>query len=187
MEPFSLALMGVGLGMQVFGGLESAKNAKQQAAVSQDIARKEQGINDVKQRQMELEGRRMQMENIRNSQRARAMAESAAVNQGAQFGSGLQGGLAQIQDQTLYNMFGVNQALVAGREINQFNQGISGDKQKLAALGGEQATNQAISSLGGSLMKAGPIVGQFSQGFGNFFNTGNYSGTPGAKNTGGLY
>jgi hypothetical protein len=183
MDPFSLAISAVSLGMQVFGAFGQASDAKAAARISKDIAAKEQGINDVKQRQMELEGRRMQMENIRNSQRARAMAESSAVNQGAQFGSGLQGGLAQIQDQTLYNMFGVNQALVGGREINEFNRGISADKMKLADVQSSSATNQGISSLGGSLLKVGPLIGQFSQGFGGgqigmFSNGGNDGRAP---------
>lgn len=160
------AIGAVGLGMQIFGGVGQADVAKQQAQVSMDEAKQEQGINDAKQSAMELSGRRMQMENVRNNQRARAMAENAAVGQGAQFGSGLQGGLAQINDQSLFNMTGVNDALSTGRQINQFNQGISADKIQMAQLGGKAATDQGIASIGGAVMKAGPIVGQFSQGFG---------------------
>lgn len=166
MDPISLAISAVGLGMQVFGGMGQAHNAKETASISQDVAKQEQGINDAKQRQMELEGRRMQMENIRNNQRARAMAENAAVNQGAQFGSGLQGGLGQINDQSLFNMSGVNSALQTGRELNSFNQNISQDKMRLASVQGQSATNAGIASLGGSILKAGPIIGQLSQGFG---------------------
>lgn len=166
MDPLSLAFSAIGLGMQVFGGFGQAHNAHQAAAISQDVARQEQGINAAKQQQMELEGRRTQMENIRNNQRARAMAESAAVNQGAQFGSGLQGGLAQVQDQTLFNMSGVNSALETGRSISGFNNAISVDKMKLANVQADSATNAGIASLGGAFMKAGPIVGQLGQGFG---------------------
>lgn len=115
---------------------------------------------------MELEGRRTQLQNVRNAQRARAVAVQSAVSQGAQFGSGLQGGLAQIQDQMGWNMLGVDQALATGREINQYNQNISQDKQKLASLGADSATSQGFASLGGALIKAGPIIGQVSQGFG---------------------
>lgn len=167
MDPVSLAIGAVGLGMQIFGGIGASENAHQAAEISQDVARQEQGINDTKQKQMEMEGRRTQMENIRNNQRARAMSENAAVNQGAQLGSGLQGGLAQIQDQSLFNMSGVNNALAFGRQINTFNQNISNDKQQLASVQADSATNQGIMSLGGSLMKAGPVVGQLSQGFGS--------------------
>lgn len=160
MDPISATLGVIGLGMQIFGGIGASKTAGQEAQVSQDEARQEQGINDTKQAAMELNGQRTQLENIRNNQRARAMAENSAVNQGAQFGSGLQGGLAQINDQSMFNMQGVNDALQTGRTINQFNKNISSDKQQMAVLGGTMATDQGISSLGGAIMKAGPMVGQ---------------------------
>lgn len=182
MDPISLAVGAVGLGMQIFGGLSSASNASQQAKVSQDIASQEQGINDAKQQAMEIQGRRTQLENVRNNQRARAQAVQSATSQGAQFGSGLSGGLAQIQDQSLFNMQGVNDALQTGRQINTFNQGISSDKEQLAALGGQAATDQGWSSLGGALMKSGPVIGQLGQnaykGLGqlSLFNSGSLSG-----------
>lgn len=163
MDPISLAVGAVGLGMQIFGGLSSASNARQQAQVSSDVASQEQGINNAKQQAMEINGRRSQMENVRNNQLARSQALENATSQGAQFGSGLQGGLAQIQDQTAFNMQGVNDALQTGRQINTFNQSISSDKQQLASLGGQAATDQGISSLGGALMKSGPVIGQLGQ------------------------
>lgn len=163
MDPISLAIGAVGLGMQIFGGLSAASNAQQQAKVSSDIAGQEQGINDAKQQAMETQSRRSQLENVRNNQRARAQAVQSATSQGAQFGTGLQGGLAQIQDQTLFNMQGNNQAVQTGHQINQFNGAISSDKMQLASLGGQAATDQGIASLGGALMKSGPMLGQLSQ------------------------
>lgn len=171
----------LGLGMSLFGGMEQSEAeerkaaiAKQQAAVSMDIAAQEQGINKVKQNQMELEGRRSQLETIRNVQRARAQAEAAAVNQGANLGSGFFGGQAQIQSQGLFNLSGINSALQSGRQISGYNDAISADKIKLAGLGGDMASASGdaasaagFASLGGSIMKAGPVIGQFSQGFGS--------------------
>lgn len=170
------AIGAIGLGAQLFGGLDSAKVGKEQAAVSADEAKQEQGINDAKQQAMELSGRRTQMEDIRNTQRARAMSLNTATNQGAQFGTGLQGGLDQIMDQGLFNLSGVNSALQTGREINTFNSAISADKIRMAQLGGQSATDQGIASLGGALIKAGPVIGQFSQGFGGSSPTGNNYG-----------
>lgn len=166
MDPVSLGIAAVGLGLQIYGGFRQSENAKEVAAVSQDMAKQEQSINDAKVRQMELEGRRTQLQNIRNAQRARAVAVQSATSQGAQFGSGLQGGLAEVQNQMGFNLLGVDQALATGREINQYNQNISEDKQKLASLGAKNAEAQGYASLGGALIKAGPIVGQISQGFG---------------------
>lgn len=178
----------LGLGMSIFGGLDQSRIAKEQASVSMDVARQEQGINDQKQQAMELAGRRQQLEIIRNNQRARALAENNATNQGAQFGSGLQGGLAQITDQSTFNLVGVNSALETGRNIAGYNNAISSDKIRLAQLGGDAASAAGFASLGGSIMKAGPVIGALSGGFGSSKSYGgNYSGTPGASNTGGLY
>lgn len=184
------AVGAVGLGMSIFGGMDQAANAKKQAAVSGDIARQELGINSEKQKAMEISGRRQQLETYRNMQRARAQAEQSAVTQGANFGSGLQGGLAQIASQGLFNLAGINSALDTGRAIAGYNDTISQDKIQLAQLGGEAASAQGLTSLGGSLMKSGPTIGNLSGSFnfGSFFGgNGNYAGSPGASNTGGLY
>ena len=163
MEPISLAISAVGLGMQIFGGIAASDNAHAQAAVAQDEATQEMGINNAKQAAMELNGRRSQIENIRNNQRARAQATQAATTQGAQFGSGLQGGLDDIQNQTTFNIQGVNDALSTGRTINAYNQNISYDKMKMAALGGQAATDQGIASLGGAVIKSASTLGAIGQ------------------------
>lgn len=167
MNPIMLGIQAVGLGLSLYSGFQQAKTAKASAAVSQDIAAQEQAINQAKARQMEIEARRTQLQNVRNAQRARAFATAAANTQGALFGSGLAGGLAQVQGNLGFNMLGVDQALATGREINKYNDNISQDKMKLAQLGAESAENAAYGSLGGAMIKAGPIIGQISQGFGN--------------------
>lgn len=169
------AASAIGLGMSIFGGLDQSRIAKEQAGVSADIAKQEQGINDQKQQAMEVAGRRQQLEIIRNNQRARAMAENNATNQGAQFGSGLQGGLAQVQDQSTFNLAGVNSALDTGRNINNYNTLISKDKIRLAQLGGDASSAAGFTSLGGSIMKAGSTIGALSGGFGG--KSGNGVGT----------
>lgn len=163
MDPISLAIGAVGLGMQIFGGLSGAKVARQQAQVSEDEAKQEQSINDTKQQAMVVQNNRMQIENSRNMQRQRAQAENASVNQGAQFGSGIQGGLAQVTDQGMFNGLGNNQAVQTGQEINSFNKNISSDKQQMAQLGGQAATDAGIASMGGALLKSGPVIGQLGQ------------------------
>lgn len=170
--------------MQIFGGMSASEDSKKAAEISKDVAKQEQGINDSKQRAMELSGRRQSMEIVRNAQRAMALAENNAVNQGAQFGSGIQGGLAQISGQSTTNLFGVSSALATGREIAGFNQKISGDKMQMADVQSDIAQDQAWSSLGGSIMKAGPVIGAFGKGFdfkgmnfgGSLFGGGSPSG-----------
>lgn len=187
MDPISAGLGIIGLGVSIFGGLEQSGIAKQQARVSMDVARQEMGINEEKRKAMELNARRQQMEIFRNTQRARAQATQAAVTQGASLGSGLQGGLADVANQGLFNLYGVNSALETGRNIANYNDAITQDKLEMARLGGKAADAQMWSSIGGAIMKSGPMVGPMFQGFGNIFGGGNYSGTPGASNTGGFY
>lgn len=190
MDPLSLGLMAGGLVLSAIGGFGASSTAHQSAQVSMDIAHQEQGINDQKRMQMTLQSQRSQLENFRNVQRARAQGLNSATNQGAQLGSGLAGGQAQAQDQGAYNALGLNQNLQIGNSIANYNDNISADKIQMAQLGGQMATDQGLMSLGGALIKAGPTIGAIGKGFGGFnFGSfgGDYSGTPGASNTGGLY
>lgn len=186
-DPISLGISAIGLGLQVFGGFSQAAHAKQNTQLSKQMVAEEAQVQALKQQQMELEGRRMQTENIRNIQRGRAMAVQSGVNQGAQFGSGLAGGLAQVQNQGFWNMMGVSQGLEIGRGIAGHNQNISGIKQQMSDVQGQMATDQGYQSLGGALLKAGPFIGQVSQGFGGSSSSGDYTGNPWSKNTGNIY
>jgi len=165
MDPVSAALGIVGLGMQIFGGSAQAGVAKQEAAVSADEAKQEQAINQQKLQAMNLQTRRNNMQQIRQAQLAQATAVSRATSQGAQFGSGLVGGLGEISSEAGNNITANNQALQTGQAIGALNNNISNDKMQMASLGGQSATDQGISSLGGALMKIGPTIGQFSKGF----------------------
>jgi len=198
MDPISIALSVAGLGMSIFGGFgsasatkEAAQYSQQEAAVSQDEARQQQGINDLKQQQMELEARRTQIENIRNAQRAAAVGLNNATNQGAQFGSGIQGAEGGIFSNALFNMQGVNQAVEIGRGINTFNKNISADRitmagleGKIASAKGAAADDAAWASLGGALMKAAPVAGQIGKGFSPNFNFLFGGGSPSGYGTG---
>lgn len=121
------------------------------------------------------------MENFRNVQRARAQGLNAATNQGAQFGSGLQGGQGSAVDQGVTNALGINQNLQIGNAIAGYNQNISADKEQLASLGGQAATDQGIMSLGGAMMSGAGTIGQLGKNaggmqFNNIFGGGSPSG-----------
>jgi hypothetical protein len=163
MDPISAGIAVVGLGLSIFGGMSQANVSRQQAQVSAGIAADEQQINVQKQQQMQLEARRSQLENFRNAQRQRANATASAVNQGAQFGTGLQGGIAGVQDTALENSLGINQGMQISQNIFGINSDISNKKIQLAQLGGTAATDQGLASLGGSLMKSAPIIGGFGK------------------------
>lgn len=104
---------------------------------------------------------------------------AAAVNQGAQFGSGIQGGQAQATDQGLFNSAGINQNLEIGRNIFGLNDQISGQKSLMSQSQSAQATDQGIASLGGAVVKNAGMIGniasygqtQFSNAFGGYPGT----------------
>lgn len=169
MDPLTLGMAAVGIGLQIFGGSKSASNAKAIAAQNQRIAADEQAINEQKRQQMELEAQRKQVENLRNAQRLRAQATAAATTQGAGMGSGLAGGLAQITGMQNWNSLNLGQNLAIGENIFNTNNDISGARAQLATLQGQQATNQGLMSLGGALVSNSETIGKFfggSSGFG---------------------
>lgn len=106
--------------------------SQQSYGIQQNIIAAERGVQEQQRRAMELDGRRQQMEIIRNQQRARALALTGATAQGAAQGSGLQGGYGQISGITGTNMLGVSQALDIGRSIFGLNQNIS--DQRVASM-----------------------------------------------------
>lgn len=189
MDPISIGLGAVGLGFQVFGGLSAADHAEEQAKISQQISAEEKKVNEQKRLQMQLSARRQQLEIFRNMQRARAQGQNAATQQGASLGSGLQGGLAQVAAQSFFNAQGINQNLEIGENIFGLNNNISDLRARSSEVSSSAAADQGLASLGGSIVKAGPIVGAFGRNIMSYGSGsgGNYSGTPGASNTGGFY
>lgn len=177
----------VGLGASLFGGAGQAGVAKEEAGISAANAGLERDVNDQRRQAMVLTARRQQMENFRNTQRARAQGLNAAVNQGASMGSGLQGGQAQAADMGMTNSVGINQNLGIGENIFNLDNQISGNKIKLASLGGLSATYQGVSSLGGSLSKAAGPLGSMFPGGSSSSSSGDYSGNPWSQNTGNLF
>lgn len=191
----------VGLGGSLFGGVGQAGASKQmagleqqKAALSMNTAGLEEQQDAVRQQAMELSNRRSQLENVRNTQRARAMAVQAGVSQGAQYGSGVAGGVASTEAQGTYGAVGLNQSLQQGESMFALNKSIDQNKIAMAGLGGQEAsvqgsaaTSAGIASLGGSLMKAAPMLGNMSQSI-NFTGMFGGSSAPNPFNqTGSLY
>lgn len=180
--------------MQLFGGLGGASVSKQQsqlnaqsAQISGQVSADEGKINEQKKMQVGLEAQRAQLENFRNVQKAQAHNLNTATQQGAQFGSGLAGGQAEAQDQGGVNALGIGQNLEISNNIFGIDADISSKRVQMAnlqsqsaQLGGDAATYQGISSLGGALVKAGPTIGSFSQNI--FSGFGGGTGTGSAKN-----
>lgn len=172
------AVQGVGLALSIFGGASAASHAKEAYGIQANITGLENQVEDQRHTAMQLAGRRQQMDILRNNQRARALSTQAAVTQGASLGSGYAGGQAQVQDQSLFNLAGVNQNMSIAENIFGFNKQISQQKLALSKVQSESATDQGISSLGGSLMKAGDPLSRLLQGYGGGVNTNPYNNMP---------
>lgn len=185
------AIGAVGLGLNIFGTSQQASVVSQEAKLSQANSGLEYNIDQQKRQAMVLSNTRQSMEDFRNAQRARAKNLNSATTDGSQFGSGLSGGQAQATDQSGVNQLGFSQNLSIGESIFGFNSQIDSNKIALAGLGGQAATAAGISSIGSSISKAGGPLGNLVGGIGNSVggtsSSGNFSGTPGASNTGGRY
>jgi len=166
----------VGLGASIFGGIGQANAAKETAGlekqkyqVSENTAQLEMQQNAVRRQAMEMSARRSQLETLRTAQRARAFAIQAGATQtGSLTGSGIQGGIAETENQGLFGLQGINQSLQSGRQMFGLDASIDANKIRMAQIGaqeadvqGNSATSAGIASIGGSLIKAGPTIGGF--------------------------
>lgn len=200
----SAAMSVIGLGMSIFGTNKSADASKQmaqtaqaQANASSQIFTLDQQANAQRKQQMVLTANRQQLETIRNTQRARSAALTTSTSQGAQFGSGLQGGYGQISGDENTNLLGVNQNLAIGQNLFGINDLVDQQKIVLAQLGAKMATLQgnkasgdALSGLGGAVSKSSGQVGQLGGNVAGKFDsstqnnwTGIYTGSGGTTNT----
>lgn len=95
---------------------------------------------------MNLDALRRKRQVIREAQLARSQALANATAQGAQEGSGLQGGLAQVESQKNDSILGIDQNLELGTEIFKQN--------KIQRQGQSQANiGSALQSVGGAVMQ----------------------------------
>lgn len=181
MDPLTLGIAAVGLGLQVFGGASAASKAHEAYGIQQKITGLEGQVNEQRRTAMELSARRQSMEIFRNNQRARSLAVNNATNQGASYGnsSGLPGGLAQVADQSMFNLQGVNQNLELGRNIFGLDGQISQQKLALTGVQGEMATDQGIAQLGSSITGSAGTLGKIGQyGYGKVSSMGVNPGGP---------
>lgn len=171
-------MMGIGALGSIIGGIGGMMSSSAISAEQMRIAALERQAEEQRHKAMVLQARRQSTEIMRNQQRANAMALNAATNQGAQLGTGLQGGYGQISGQTATNLAGVNQNLEIGNNMFEINKQISNSKMQIAQLGGEAAMWQGVSSLGGSVMKMAGPLGNMMQGWGGSGGGNSYDWIP---------
>ncbi len=147
MDPFTIiALIGlataaVGTGVQAYGSMQAAE-------ASADAEK-------LRKKQMGLDAMRKRREIIRQTQVAQATALSNATAQGAQEGSGLQGGYAQIAGQGARDTAGVNQAQEIGQGIFDAN--------------ARAATASGVAAMGGGVKDVGMTIAGNNDKIGRIF------------------
>jgi len=191
MDPITGGLAAVGLISSIFGGIEKYDAAKQTAAAQSQIAGLETQQDAVRRQAMEVGARRQQMEVLRNQQRARSLALNNATSQGAQFGSGLQGGYGQIEGQSGVNLLGISQNLQAGEQMFGLNAQINTQKMNIAGASSTAAMGAGFSSLGsgilGNLGIAKNLSTNFTGSSGSSGNLQSYGGWMSSMGSNGTY
>lgn len=198
MDPLTLGIGAIGLGLSLFGGASQASASHQIAQVQQQEAQQAYGIqsnisslegkvNDQRQVQMELSARRQSLQQFRTMQQARAQSIANSTNQNAQFSSSAKSGADNTTAQGLFNVQGINSNLAIGENIFSLDRNISSQKLalsnvqtqaniQLSGLQSDISTDQGISNIGGTLMKgAGTISNIFSAGTNFFGGTAGFS------------
>lgn len=129
--------------LNILASQQSIAASNQSTALSKAQIGEQRYLEAQRQQAMELDARRNQMEIIRNQQRGRALALTAATAQGAGRGSGLQGGYGQVSGQSGVNMLGVQQNLEIGRNTFAANNRISDLRVQAADLENAYAVQRA--------------------------------------------
>src|SRR6267154_241303 len=190
-NPLAIGAGVLGIGMSIVGGFGQADAAKKTAAAQQRIAGLEQQQDAARKQAMELSAQRQQMEVLRNAQRARSLALNNATSQGAQFGSGLQGGYGQIEGQSGVNLLGISQNLQAGEQMFGLNAQINTQKMNIAGASSTAAMGAGFSSLGsgilGNLGIAKNLSTNFTGSSGSSGNLQSYGGWMSSMGSNGTY
>lgn len=159
-NPVGAVGMAAGLAATVYGGVKQYQAAQQQFGAEQKIFGLEQNAEAQRKQMMELNANRMSLQAVRNQQRARSMALSSSTGQGAQFGSGLQGGYGQISGEAGVNLLGISQQLGAGENLFGINKDIQGQRMQYAQAGSQSYTGGAIAGAGSQIFNASRSSGK---------------------------
>jgi hypothetical protein len=157
-DPFSIGAGVVGLGFDIYGGIEAMGAEKKMADIQQQEIGVEQQQNQTRRQAMEMSGQRQILQQVRNNQMARSMAQATATSQGAQFGSGLQGAMGSISGQTGSNIGSISEGLQFGEQMFNLDDKLSGLKQQYASAQGNLSSAQGIMSIGSGIMGLGKLL-----------------------------
>ena len=164
-----LGLEAIGMAGSIFSGIQESGIESKIAGEERSQAVNEEQITQLHQQQMHMFGQRQAMENYRKTQQVMAQGKAAAVNQGAQFGSGLAGAQGAESAEGGQGVRNLNQNMEVGDKIFGLTYQIDQSKMQEANLGSSLAKWQGISSMfqglsgmgQGTLQAAGPLSKMF--------------------------
>lgn len=167
----------VGLASAAVGTATSIIGASAQGDAQQQMLAIQAQEQKQRQNLFEIEQQRKRVEDLRNAQGATALARSRAVNQGAQFGSGLLGGLAQVKGESNYNLLGIEQNTQIGENLFSLDNQLSQAKIASAQAATVQSIGSSLTSFGGAAINSMGAIGNLTSGFGSSGGSG-VSGNP---------
>ena len=178
------AVGAIGVALSATGTVTSMIGASEQGDAQQQMLTIQAQEQKQRQNLFEIEQQRKRVEDLRNAQQATSVGRARAANQGAQFGSGLLGGMAQVQGESNYNILGINQNTQIGENMFSLDQQLTQAKIASAQASTLQSMGGSLSSLGGSMINSMGNIGKLTSGFGSgnnldFFGmrNANYAGT----------
>lgn len=144
--------MAIGLAAALGLGLSAVGTAAGVAGqvMSMNAAKK---AEKLRERQMDLDTARQKREIARQAIVARSTALSSATEQGAQMGSGLQGGQAQITGSA-------NQGILAANQNQEIGAGIFAANRKAASGNMLSSFGNGLSGLGGMFLQNQELFGR---------------------------
>jgi hypothetical protein len=168
LSPGNFGAIGSGLGgvLSLGGSIYGAIAGSEQAGkINQDynqIMQTQMQENALRRTTMELQTRRQETQNIRQAQYARSMALNTATNQGAQFGSGLQGAYGSISGQASTNQLQLSQNLQSSEQMFNLNDTLSAEQKNLAADQAGMQSIQGLTSMFGNIGKSLGNIGSLA-------------------------
>lgn len=163
------AIASIGGTVVSFIGQRQAAKAQAQTAKRQAYFSKR--AEAAREQQMRLEASRQRRQQFREGILARATALSTGVNQGAQHGSGVAGGMAQATGTALQGQQTASAAEHLGAQVFEANRNFhtvtAQGAQQMANAQGLQALGGAISSFGGAVVQNAGSIGRVGTYFGS--------------------
>jgi hypothetical protein len=181
MDPISAILGGVGAGMQIVGAISAASHEAKINQDQQQILGQEQAENDVRQQAVAMMAKRKEIQSVREAQMAGARSRAAAVQGGAQFGSGAKAGEQMAMSGNAYNQETISQDLLTANQMFGIDRSINALKSNIGVQQTSLNNAQMWSSIGGDIMGSAKALGNLSGSMGSWGGSGDMSSVGSGK------